>query len=372
MDALRRRSFTVAFLVCVAGCALENPTLAPYAADVGAAETGDFDVVNDVSGDTGVDAGPDARADVAEVLDAGDAGDAVVDAGDDAVTEDAGEPDVVTVDAGPDDGGTPDATMMDAGPRDVGPEDVGTTDTGSLDAGPEDAGPVDAGPMDTGPMDTGPTDTGPVDTGPMDTGPVDTGPVDTGPIDTGPVDTGVVDTGPPDTGVTSWRTDEGASTFTSWRGGDHGNVRTRTCGTGEVMTGIGVAATSYVNEIAPRCARLNSDGSLGPTSTGSWFGGSAGTRENDDCPSGQVVIRFTGRAGGVIDRLRAYCAPLQPWVLSGTTGAPLSNHGGGGGSEFDDPCPAGSVATGWEVDDAWYLAATRVSAFRARCTPIRR
>ncbi|MEZ4408769.1 MAG: hypothetical protein R3A52_20200 [Polyangiales bacterium] len=362
MDALRRGSFTVAFLVCVAGCALENPTLAPYAADGGVAETGDFDVVNDVSGDTGVDAGPDARADVADATDATDATDAgVMDAGDDVVVadagEDAGEPDVVTVDAGPEDVEPPDVTMMDAGPGDVGSEDVVTTDTGPVDAGPEDTGPMDTGPVDAGPMDTGPTDTGPVDTGP---------------VDTGVVDTGVVDTGPPDTGVTNWRVDLTASTYTSWRGGGHGNVRSRNCGAGQVMTGFGVRATDYVNELAARCASLNPDGSLGPSSTTDWFGGGEGSRVTDDCPSGQVAIRFDGRAGGIIDRLRAYCAPLQPWVTSGTTGMRLSNHGGGGGSEFDDPCPAGSVATGMDLDDAFFDFRTRIGAFRLRCSPIRR
>ena len=139
------------------------------------------------------------------------------------------------------------------------------------------------------------------------------------------------------------------------------------------MTGIGVRASRYLTELAARCAPLRADGSLGPSVTSDWYGGSAfATRVIDDCPSGQVVMRFDGRAGGVIDRIRAYCAPLQPWVLSGTTGATLSNHGGGGGGAWNDQCPAASVATGMDLDEEFFAGTNRITAFRVRCWPIRR
>jgi len=71
------------------------------------------------------------------------------------------------------------------------------------------------------------------------------------------------------------------------------------------------------------------------------------------CPANQVVVGFTGRAGGFIDALAFSCAPLTisgaspNYTLSIGTPTDTSAVGGPGGMPFAAvACPAGTIAVG--------------------------
>lgn len=110
-----------------------------------------------------------------------------------------------------------------------------------------------------------------------------------------------------------------------------------------------------IDSIRFGCARLNADGTLGPTylqgSLGyaDLFGTLRGTEGTVDCGS-RMITGLQGRAGQRLDEVGAYCSDIVQ-ALTGTHEEGLGTAFGNptGGSPVAQSCGAGYVATGAEV-----------------------
>jgi hypothetical protein len=93
--------------------------------------------------------------------------------------------------------------------------------------------------------------------------------------------------------------------------------------------------------------------------------GVGSTTQTRLCANNQVVVGFSGQAGGYIDQLDFICAPLNisgaspTFTLSvGASSPPIMPLGGPGGSPFAAiNCPAGQVAVGDTGRDGGYIDA---------------
>lgn len=254
---------------------------------------------------------------------------------------------------------------------DVGP-DAAEADAADLDVpdGPGDDAPdaamddvLDAATLDA-PMDIPDAADAPVDA-PLDA-PVDV-PVDA-PRDVG-TDVPAVDVGTP----IRWNVSDGDAHTTPWREGTppSDSIRTLYCPPGQLLVGLTTWSGFYVSGLAPWCARLDADGTLGMAVRGARQGGTAGGDETDLCPARQAIVRFTINSGGVVDRLQATCAPLAGWLARRELGAALRSHGDStGGSRHQDDCNAGYMGQGFELRTGDYLLIQRVLNLRLRCARV--
>lgn len=336
---MRNTSVWVLCAFTAAGCGLQNPDvrLSPDVAPMTLPDAGlELDVALDVPVDGTVptdegdsDAGFDAGEDVREKDVEPDA--AVVDAVDLDVSE-------VIEDA------APDASMdvvVDASTIDA-PTDVPVAADAPLDA-PVDA-MVDAGAdvrVDV-PADV-----------PRDSGP----------------DVPAVDVPAP----IRWHITDGDAHTTQWREGTppSDSIRTLYCPPGQLLVGLTTWSGFYVSGLAPWCARLEADGTIGMAVRGARQGGTAGGDETDLCPAGQAIVRFAINSGGVIDRLQATCAPIAGWIARREIGAALRSHGdSNGGSAHRDDCNPGYMGQGFELRTGDYLLIQRVLNLRLRCARV--
>jgi len=119
----------------------------------------------------------------------------------------------------------------------------------------------------------------------------------------------------------------------NYHGGSGGTGYRRSCGAGDVAIGIYGTYGSYVNEVGLYCARLHSDGTLGPTYTTGTAGKPGANSYQFICFRGKVVVGFYGRSATYLDRIGPICdyAP---------TGYPERgyDYGGYGGQDFKDQC----------------------------------
>jgi len=158
---------------------------------------------------------------------------------------------------------------------------------------------------------------------------------------------------------------DGSPIATPLRGGSMaGTIYLDDCPSGQVLVGVSADLTSsggYFAELATRCAPLTLSSCTsssctvghGTVTTGTWRGGSGSFMVTRDCPSGQVVAGFVGRAGWYLDQLTLRCRPISvsfdgaDWKISvGSTYTDLSPVGGSGGGAFSrSDCPSGEVAT---------------------------
>lgn len=139
-------------------------------------------------------------------------------------------------------------------------------------------------------------------------------------------------------------------------GGTGGDAATLKCGNDQVMVGVTVRAGFWLDSIAPRCATPSASGAWTEDERGPRAGSSGGTAETERCPPNFAVSAISGRAGGVIDRLRIRCRPLAN--QTSTTGEEVSGGvvGGNGGTEFGRiACPADLAATGFAVRTGAYV-----------------
>jgi hypothetical protein len=267
-------------------------------------------------------------------------GDKVVatDEGDSAMELDAGE-DVVALDSGED------AAVADAVDLDV--SDVSEDD--ARDASMEDA--PDATTTDA----------------PMDIPDVSDVPLDRA-VDVG-TDSPAVDSGSP----INWHITDGDAHTTPWRDGTppSDSIATLYCGPGQLLVGLTTWSSIYVSGLAPWCARLNADGTLGMAVRGGREGGTWSGSADDLCPARQAIVRFTINAGAVVDRLQATCAPIAGWLARREIGAALRSHGDStGGDRHQDDCNDGYVGNGFELRSGDYNLIERVRNLRLRCARV--
>jgi hypothetical protein len=159
-------------------------------------------------------------------------------------------------------------------------------------------------------------------------------------------------------------------------GGDH---YTDLCQTNEVLMGFAGTMDAnmdsqfpWLKSLTPRCGTLTLMGT-GPFTIGvtqaeqlmERGGRSDFVFPTAACPSNQVIVGFSGRAGGYIDNVGFSCAPLLVTgdatngytitidTANATTIGPL---GGTGGNDFGlVPCPDGQVSNGVNVySGSWF------------------
>jgi hypothetical protein len=337
----------------LAGCGLGNPDLRilpdatpNYEFDVGF--SGDLGIADDRPA-------PDVPADLGSAADVRDA----------------------ATDRGPDDRPTaPD--VVDAGELPDAAEDVGAVDVADPDAdlpldAPSDAPvdvPVDSPATDSG-IDVPPADVGVDVPGPVDVPvPVDVPPVDVPPVDVPPVDVPPVDVPPVDVPIV-WRVADADQASTAWRSGaPDGSFDNLYCPPGQLLVGLTTWGDVFVSGLAPWCARLNPDGSLGTAARGDRQGGVCCFANDDRCPPNQAVVRLVINSGAVVDRVQAVCAPLPGWLARREIGASLTGRGGGGGSRNTDDCPTGYVGSGLNLQSGAYQFIERVRSLRMRCSRV--
>jgi hypothetical protein len=313
---VRTSSAWVLCAVAAAGCGLQNPDVR-VAADVVALEAG-------------MDLGAPLDVPVDKVV--------ATDEGDSAVELDGGE-DVVELDSGED------AAEADAVDIDVPDVSEDAAPDASMGDAPDAAAP-DA-PMDIPDAADVPLDTA-VDGG-RDAPPEDSG---------SPV---------------NWHVTDGDALTTPWRDGTppSDSIATLYCGPGQLLVGLTTWSSLYVSGLAPWCALLNADGTLGMAVRGGRQGGTWGGSEDDLCPARQAIVRFTINAGAVVDRLQATCAPVAGWLARRELGAALRSHGDStGGARHQDDCNDGYVGNGFELRSGDFNLIERVRNLRLRCARV--
>lgn len=313
---MRTSSAWVLCAITAAGCSLQNPDVR-VTADVFA---------SDLQADLG--APLDVPGDMVVPTDEGDSG-MELDAGEDVVAldsgKDAAEADAVDLDV---------SDVWEDGPPDASVEDV------------PDATTTDA---------------------PMDIPEVSDVPLDRA-VDVG-TDSPTVDSGSP----INWHVTDGDAHTTPWRDGTppSDSIATLYCGPGQLLVGLTTWSSLYVSGLAPWCARLNADGTLGMAVRGDRQGGTWSGSADDLCPARQAIVRFTINAGAVVDRLQATCAPIAGWLARREIGAALRSHGDStGGDRHQDDCNDGYVGNGFELRSGDYNLIERVRNLRLRCARV--
>lgn len=161
-----------------------------------------------------------------------------------------------------------------------------------------------------------------------------------------------------------------AASPTSWLsdtvGGSGGSYVNLRCNSDEVLAGVRARGQAVVDRIQARCVRVDASGAwVGSPVNRSVVGGTGGTEEVIDCPSGSAVSGITGRAYAVIDRLAVYCRPLAgPQQLTGTASFAGSVGGTGGDSFGRIDCPYGLPAQGFAAWGGAYVDRLRLACGR--------
>jgi hypothetical protein len=96
-------------------------------------------------------------------------------------------------------------------------------------------------------------------------------------------------------------------------------------------------------------------------------GGGGGSPYSTACPSGQVLVGFTGRSGAYVDQIGIQCAPPSSWVSSSSVWYGTYAGGGNGGGPYADTCPAGYAITSITGRSGAY-----VDAIQAACSYVQR
>ncbi|QDE70995.1 hypothetical protein BHS05_30480 [Myxococcus xanthus] len=143
-------------------------------------------------------------------------------------------------------------------------------------------------------------------------------------------------------------------------------VQVLTCGDDEVAVGIHGRAGEWLDALGMRCARFDSGGVIGGTTSAPSIGGMGGNLFTQDCAAGEVVQRVTGINGWAKDaQNQAWCSELNlsTIVLSCRnlqTGkiTVMPKVGGGGtnckvgNAEYSFGCGADGYLRGLAVDSA--------------------
>jgi hypothetical protein len=152
------------------------------------------------------------------------------------------------------------------------------------------------------------------------------------------------------------------------QGGTSGAAYDLECGPGMVVVGIVGASGGSIDAIAPACAPVNADGSLGAMVALTPVGGTGGTAFDDYCPTGQMVVGIRGMSGDALDRIALDCASVDGWNADGSLGSLGPDHGSAPplfSSAFEDRCPVG-----YAIKAFVGTAATRVESLQANCVRV--
>ncbi|MCC7537286.1 MAG: hypothetical protein IT379_13775 [Deltaproteobacteria bacterium] len=147
-------------------------------------------------------------------------------------------------------------------------------------------------------------------------------------------------------------------------GGGGGDPFTDLCAVGSVLVGIAGRSGARVDQIQPICAQLlfETDASTtpertfrirrGPVTFGLQHGGGGGTAFDDRCAGDDVVISMAGRSGSEIDQIGIECGRLTiersgaTWVVRVTSTGFTPARGGTGGGPFTFVCPSPGAGAG--------------------------
>ncbi len=353
-----------AWVLCVfsaLGCGLGNPELrvlpdGNVVVEVDAGKTADLGDPVDlgVTNDDGTSADRPVDDDRSVV----DAGDDVVIA-DDVTTVDSGDVVVTTdvSDAGSDVADVPATDVADVVAVDVADAGIDVPEASDVPAAPDLPAAPDVPVMDVPAMADVPASTD----------------VPTVPDVPSAPDVPTAPDVPP---AISWHLVTGDTMYTPWRGTAPGSPEVRDCPDGQVLVGLRTWSSDYVSGMAPWCAPLTTMGTMGTATLGGRVGGTSNDNGSDDddlCPAGELIVRFTGRSGGIIDRSQAVCAPLSTWLTTRAIGRTLRRYGdSSGGSAFEDTCPAGYVGAGFQgstrVNFDYFR--DRLGSLRLRCVRV--
>jgi hypothetical protein len=140
--------------------------------------------------------------------------------------------------------------------------------------------------------------------------------------------------------------DPRASKLTPLRGGAGGQPYALTCADDEVMVGITGRSSATITALGAVCARMLPAGHLVNVHAQTPIGGSSGMEFQRVCPIYQAVVGIHGGATTGLDRLGLRCARVASWVLNGKIDSSVAPAGGSGGQVFSDLCPGGYVGHG--------------------------
>ncbi len=127
------------------------------------------------------------------------------------------------------------------------------------------------------------------------------------------------------------------SDSTQRRGGSGGFSYNLSCASGQVLIGVAAHAASWVDNVSGICIDVTATGNWsGASTTTAAAGGPGGSAATRTCPSDFAISGFSGRAGGLIERLVLECTRLGPNGTFNTSVArqTLSAIGGTGGTAF--------------------------------------
>lgn len=85
------------------------------------------------------------------------------------------------------------------------------------------------------------------------------------------------------------------------------------CGSAAVLTGLTYKSGINLDRVSVTCRKINSDGTLGATFTGSTTGGTGGFVGSSNCAINKVVGGITVWAGGVVNGIQLECCD---WIAS--------------------------------------------------------
>ena len=150
------------------------------------------------------------------------------------------------------------------------------------------------------------------------------------------------------------------------RGGPESRTDVLECADDELPIGFRGLSSNRLVQLQLICGRLAEDGSLVESGTSLARGGTSGDSFEEYCPVDEAIAGLRGGAGTQIDSLGLVCAPVAGWVIDGTGLHPWGRrHGGGGGDDFDDPCPQGSFLRDIQVNTNGV-----VEALTGRCVAV--
>lgn len=172
--------------------------------------------------------------------------------------------------------------------------------------------------------------------------------------------------------------DEGPSFLLPNRGtSGTGALMSTICPAGQIVVGFSGRDGGAIDRIAVRCAPLSIVAtptewvvSVGTTiTTATAIGGTGGVMfPNTDCPAGQVATRVRMHHMTDVNGLGLACqTPRLSYAVALTGAGMTAQHGGTGGTAFNDPCPAGTAVVRYQ---GGVSAGGLVSSIQATCAPV--
>jgi hypothetical protein len=189
----------------------------------------------------------------------------------------------------------------------------------------------------------------------------------------------VVDDGCPTSIIRS--TASADTTASATFGGGGGTFFVEGCDHGTVLTGLlGRSSSTTIHRVQPVCSTYSLLTTPGlpessyrlttgsPGIAGAAYGGGGGSAFDDACPAGEVVVGIRGRADDEVRRLQLQCGRISvervggPWTAVTAPTVLTPARGGTSGTVFTYDCPSGHgvvMITG--------SAGERVDAIRVFC-----